>query len=253
MEPINNFSNQIFNTFDEGVNEAINNKYIFITLVILILLFGSLTASRLARNILYLFDHPLSRLLTIGFIYYISTKNVPLAILMLTAMVITMNTLNKHRNNVLLISILRNNITGGKPNRRKINKLKKLLRRLSKLLKMRKNKVKKLTPKIKALTTKATTVVNSLGDVTKNSVMELIKAYELEKSKNKVLSDQLSESTKFVKPTVTSSASPQSTAQSTTQSSPKSSSSLNTKPQIIFPKINQRTEKFIDYSNFSLF
>jgi hypothetical protein len=114
---------------------------------------------------------------------------------------------------------------------------------------MKKNKVKKLTPKIKALTTKATTVVNSLGDVTKNSVMELIKAYELEKSKNKVLSDQLTESTKFVKQTVTTSASPQSTS----QSSPKSSSSLDVKPQIIFPKINQRTEKFIDYSNFSLF
>ena len=157
-----------------------------------------------------------------------------------------MNTLNKHRNNVLLISILRNNITGGKPNRRKINKLKKLLRKLSKLLKMKKNKVKKLTPKIKALTKKATTVVNSLGDVTKNSVMELIKAYELEKSKNKVLSDQLTESVKYVKPTATSSASPQSSPQA-------SSSSLDAKPQIIFPKINQRTEKFIDYSNFSLF
>jgi hypothetical protein len=246
MEQINN----LFSGIDESVNNFLNNKYIYITTIVLVILFGSLTASRLARNILYLLDNPLSRLLMIGFIYYISTKNVPLAILMLTALVISVNTLNKHRSNILLISILRNNLIKTKPNRYKMNKLRKLIKKLKKMIRMKANKKyknKKLTPKIKTIATKAQNIVNSLGDVTIKNVMDLIKSYEMEKTKNKQLSKKLSE----ISGLSTSSGSPSSPVRTDS-----SMDSQKIKTQIIFPKVvtkKDNLEKFVDYSDYSLF
>jgi len=110
MERVENFVGGASMNIDTTINDILDNKYFFIIIIVLILLYGSLNESRLTTDILRLFDAPLSRVFIIGFIYYVATKNVPLAILMLTATVVTMNTHNKHRSNVILVSMYKNGL-----------------------------------------------------------------------------------------------------------------------------------------------
>ena len=107
MQAINNYVGSLFSNSDNFVTAILENRYFFITIVIITLLYGSLSTSRLTSNILSLFDNPLTRLTMIGFIYYISTKNVPLAILMLAATITTMNSQNRQRLNYVMISLFR--------------------------------------------------------------------------------------------------------------------------------------------------
>jgi len=110
MERVENFVGGASMNIDTTINDILDNKYFFIIIIVLILLYGSLNESRLTSDILRLFDAPLSRVFIIGFIYYVATKNVPLAILMLTATVVTMNTHNKHRSNIILVSMYKNGL-----------------------------------------------------------------------------------------------------------------------------------------------
>jgi len=118
METITNFFSGIFSGADNFVSATIDNKYFFITIIVITILYGSLNQSRLSSNIMACFDNPLTRIGMIGFIYYISTKNIPLAILMLTATVVSMNTQSKQRLNYVLISMFRSNYLRDQRSRR---------------------------------------------------------------------------------------------------------------------------------------
>jgi len=133
MQAINNFVGSLFSNSDNFVTAILENRYFFITIVIITLLYGSLSTSRLTSNILSLFDNPLTRLTMIGFIYYISTKNVPLAILMLAATITTMNSQNRQRLNYVMISLFRGQLLPSKRCRmRRMSKRRQSKRRQSK-------------------------------------------------------------------------------------------------------------------------
>ena len=99
MESVNNFIGGAITNLDTTVSDILDNKYLFIIIIVLVLLYGSSNESRLTNEMQRLFSSPLSRICLMGVIYYIATKNVPLAILMLVATVITMNTHNKNKTN----------------------------------------------------------------------------------------------------------------------------------------------------------
>jgi len=156
MQAITNFVENIFISTDNFVTSVLENRYFFITIVVLFLLYGSLNTSRLTANILACFDSPLNRLTMIGFIYYISTKNVPLAILMLAATVATMNSQNKQKLNFMMVSFFRGHvlplrrlIKSKKQNKRLLNYIKyiKSSKKLSR--KMSKKSSKRLSKKEK--------------------------------------------------------------------------------------------------------
>ena len=115
---ISNYLNNFIKNADTSVNNILDNKYLFIVIVVFTLLFGSLHQSRLSSNILTLYSSTFSRLLMIGFIYYISTKNITLALLMLTATVVLMNTESKNRFNIMLVSLFNNSLF----NKKKLSK-----------------------------------------------------------------------------------------------------------------------------------
>jgi hypothetical protein len=132
MQAINNFVGSLFSNSDNFVTAILENRYFFITIVIITLLYGSLNTSRLTSNILSLFDNPLTRLTMIGFIYYISTKNVPLAILMLAATITTMNSQNRQRLNYVMISLFRGKLlTSRRCRMRRMSKRRQSRRRQS--------------------------------------------------------------------------------------------------------------------------
>jgi hypothetical protein len=133
MQAINNFVGSLFSNSDNFVTATLENRYFFITIVIITLLYGSLSTSRLTSNILSLFDNPLTRLTMIGFIYYISTKNVPLAILMLAATITTMNSQNRQRLNYVMVSLFRGQLLPSRRCRmRRVSKRRQSKRRQSK-------------------------------------------------------------------------------------------------------------------------
>lgn len=110
MESINNFVGGAVTSLDTAVTDMFDNKYLFIIIIVLVLLYGSSNESRLTSEMMRIFNSPFSRICLMGFIYYIATKNVPLAILMLTATIITMHTHNKRRMNIMMLSLHQNGI-----------------------------------------------------------------------------------------------------------------------------------------------
>jgi hypothetical protein len=199
METITNLISGI----DNNIGSVLDNRYLFITLVVLTILFGSLAHSRLTSVLLSLFDSPLTRLFLLGSLYYISTKNVSLAILMLTAMVITMNTQNKFRFNYLLLSLFRRSHSPrfmshrGTPRssvrsmgrlrsseRVKQMKLRKLrqiylnqiLNQLAKAIKKAQSRRKKLSKKYKKAAKKAKKIARSIGQTTPKIVKKIVKS-----------------------------------------------------------------------------
>ncbi len=189
MDTINNFFGSIFTNLDKGVTTTLDNKYLFITVVVVTLLIGSLTQSRLSHNILSLYDTPLSRMLMIGFIYYISQKNVPLAILMVTATVVLMNTQNRQRFNIMLISLFRKSLYDRK--HRMIDsaisqaKLDRLIRKIGRVLKdMKKKKTKKVPKELTKMALKAKSIAKSLGQSTPKIVKDLVPSNIIDKLLN---------------------------------------------------------------------
>lgn len=207
METITNFINGI----DNNIGSILDNRYLFITLVVLTILFGSLAHSRLTSVLLSLFDTALTRIFLLGSLYYISTKNVSLAILMLTAMVITMNTQNKFRFNYLLLSLFRRSHSprfmtqratprsfyirsprssvrsmGGLRSSERVKQMKlrklrqiylnQILSQLAKAIKKAQSRKKKLSKKYKKAAKKAKKIAKSIGQTTPKIVKKLIKS-----------------------------------------------------------------------------
>jgi hypothetical protein len=121
-------------SIDSSVGDVLQNKYFFIVSMVLILLLGSLNSTMINKRIFYLYDGVLTRLALMGLIYYISTKNVPLAILLLSSILVSMNTYNKYKFNLLLMSHINNNNFNDRMFQNlliKMHKLKRIVRRNS--------------------------------------------------------------------------------------------------------------------------
>lgn len=121
-------------SIDSSVGDVLQNKYFFIVSVVLILLLGSLNSTMINKRIFYLYDGVLTRLALMGLIYYISTKNAALAILLLSGILVSMNTYNKYKFNLLLMSHINNNNFNDKMFQNlliKMHKLKRIIRRSS--------------------------------------------------------------------------------------------------------------------------
>jgi hypothetical protein len=108
MEPFINNIEQAVSNVDTTVGDVLQDKYFFIISVVLILLLGSLNSTIVNKQIFYLYDNSLTRLVIMGLIYYVSTKNVSLAVLMLASLLISMNTYNKFKFNLLLMTMMDN-------------------------------------------------------------------------------------------------------------------------------------------------
>ena len=165
---IKNFEGAI-NTADISISDIFDNKYFYIISVVLLLLLGSLNSTLINKNIFYLYDNVFTRLFLLGIIYYISTKNAPLAILLIAAILVSMNTYNKYKFNLLLMSHLnKNNYSDFMFYKlmKKIRSLKKEIRKITthkrqskinslKILKkidsLRRNTIKKLFSSIKII------------------------------------------------------------------------------------------------------
>jgi hypothetical protein len=121
-------------SIDSSVGDVLQNKYFFIVSMVLILLLGSLNSTMINKRIFYLYDGVITRLALMGVIYYVSTKNVPLAILLLSAILVSMNTYNKYKFNLLLMSHINNNNFNDRMFQKliiKMHKLKRIIRRSS--------------------------------------------------------------------------------------------------------------------------
>lgn len=131
---VKNFEGAV-SSIDSSVGDVLQNKYFFIISVVLVLLLGSLNSTMINKRIFYLYDGALTRLALMGLIYYVSTKNVPLAILILSSILVSMNTYNKYKFNLLLMSHINNNNFNDRMFHtliRKIRRFKKIIRRGSK-------------------------------------------------------------------------------------------------------------------------
>ena len=244
MESVNNFIGGAVTSLDTAVTDMLDNKYLFIIIIVLVLLYGSSNESRLTSEMMRLFNSPLSRIFLMGFIYYIATKNVPLAILMLTATIVTMHTHNKRKMNVMMLSLHHNGLlkTGTKKRRRspkknssseqssesKLNKvLYKLIVGLNKVVE---TGVSLIPKNLTKLAVQAKDMSNAMGKPTPKVVQKIAKQIKQTARENgqttpKVVKKLVSESPKS-SPKSSPMSSPKS-ASSTRSSSPKSETLLS--------------------------
>jgi len=241
MESVNNFIGGAVSSLDTAVTDMLDNKYLFIIIIVLVLLYGSSNESRLTSEIMRLFNSPLSRIFLMGFIYYIATKNVPLAILMLTATIVTMHTHNKRKMNIMMLSLHHNGLlkTGTRKRRRsskkyssrekssesKLNKvLYKLIVGLNKVVE---TGVSLIPKNLTNLAVQAKEMSAAMGKPTPKVVKKIAKQIKQTAKKNgqttpKVVKKLVSESPKS-SPKSSPMSSPKSSPKSSPMSSPKSS------------------------------
>ena len=91
---------------DESIQEVLNNKYISTVIVMFITLYAGLAAPKLPRYWSSMFDSQLFKLFVLFVIGYMATKNYSIAIISALAFLITMNTMQKHKINDQIVSIL---------------------------------------------------------------------------------------------------------------------------------------------------
>jgi hypothetical protein len=184
MNTFTELTGGVINSVDTFTSDALNNKFAYITIVVLVLLYGSLSASRLTKNSINCLDNPMCRLLFLGFLYYISTKNISLALLILASVVLSMCAIQKQKQNLIIISMMRRKITSHKKRkhqlrllqRRKALKLKLLLKKLMIIMKKREAARRKhLTPKVNKILNKATQMSKELGHSTPKLVKQIQK------------------------------------------------------------------------------
>lgn len=225
---ISNYLNNFLKNADTSVNNILDNKYLFIVIVVFTLLFGSLHQSRLSSNILTLYSSTFSRLLMIGFIYYISTKNITLALLMLTATVVLMNTENKNRFNIMLVSLF----NGSLFNKKKLSK-----KRSKRFLFKRKSKKMNLIDRLLKQKKITRDDAIKLKNINTRSLIEIANSPELKSSSR-------SSSPKLNLPSESISSSDSSSSKSSSSKSDSSKSSLprfsikSKSPKLKSPKIN---------------
>jgi len=254
MESINNLIGGLVTSLDTAVTDMFNNKYLFIIIIVLVLLYGSSNESRLTSEMMRIFNSPLSRICLMGFIYYIATKNVPLALLMLTATIITMQTHNKRKMNVMILSLHRNGLLKRSSKRHHKNdrrsssskdlseeKLNKILYKLIVgLNKVVETGVSLIPKSLTNLAVKAKQMSTAMGIPTPKIVNKIAKQIKQSAKENgettpKVVRKLVSESPQSLpksSPQSSPKSSPQSSPKSSPRSSPKSaSSSRNSSPK----------------------
>jgi len=91
---------------DESIQEVLNNSYVSTVIVMFITLYAGLAAPKLPRYWTNLFDSQLFKLFVLFVIGYMATKNYSIAIISALAFLITMNTMQKHKINDQIVSIL---------------------------------------------------------------------------------------------------------------------------------------------------
>jgi hypothetical protein len=182
---MNNFaelSGGVINTIDNITSDTLENKFAYITIVVLVLLYGSLSASKLTKNIVACFDNPICRLLFLGFLYYISTKNVSLAILILASVIFSICNIHKEKQNLIIVALMRRRISNHKRRkhqlkllrRRKALKLKLLLKKLMIIMRRRAlARRRQLTPKVNKIMDKATQMSKDLGETTPKIIKQI--------------------------------------------------------------------------------
>jgi len=182
---MNNFaelSGGVINTIDNITSDTLENKFAYITIVVLVLLYGSLSASKLTKNIVACLDNPICRLLFLGFLYYISTKNVSLAILILASVVFSICNIHKEKQNLIIVALMRRRISNHRRRkhqlkllrRRKALKLKLLLKKLMIIMRRRAlARRKQLTPKVNKIMDKATQMSKDLGETTPKIIKQI--------------------------------------------------------------------------------
>jgi len=248
MEPVNNFIGGAITNLDTTVSDIFDNKYLFIIIIVLVLLYGSSNESRLTTEMQRLFNSPLSRLCLMGVIYYVATKNVPLAILMLVATVITMNTHNKRKINMMMLTLHQNGLLRKVSKKRhhkqtssnkelsegKLNKvLYKLIVGLNKVVE---TGVSMIPKNLTNLAVQAKEMSNALGKPTPKIVQKIANQIKQTARSNgsntpKIVKKLVSASPKSASP---KSASPKS--ESPKSSSPKSESPKSSSPKSSSPK-----------------
>jgi len=182
---MNNFaelSGGVINTIDNITSDTLENKFAYITIVVLVLLYGSLSASKLTKNTVSCLDNPICRLLFLGFLYYISTKNVSLALLILASVVFSICNIHKEKQNLIVVSLMRRRITSHKRRRhqmrilrrRKALKLKLLLKKLMIIMRRRAlARRRQVTPKVNKIMDKATQMSKDLGETTPKIIKQI--------------------------------------------------------------------------------
>ena len=95
-----------FGMISQKVDDLFNNKYFFSTLSLFLVMYGGLAAPKLPINIAMWFEKPIIRILIFFLIAYLSTKNQSLALITAVGMVITLQTLSKHKINGELVNLL---------------------------------------------------------------------------------------------------------------------------------------------------
>ena len=94
----------VFDTVDEVVADtkealdaSVHNKYISITLKVLLALYAAFVAPKLSPSVSSIFEHTLFRIVVVVLIIWLATKDAAMAILVALAFVVSVQTANKHR------------------------------------------------------------------------------------------------------------------------------------------------------------
>lgn len=93
-------------SIDSKIKEVLENKYVSTLIIMFIALYAGLAAPKLPKYWINLFDSQLFKLFVLFMIGYMATKNYSIAIVCAMAFLITMNTMQKHKVNDKIISIL---------------------------------------------------------------------------------------------------------------------------------------------------
>jgi len=93
-------------SIDSKIKEVLENKYVSTLIIMFIALYAGLAAPKLPKYWVNLFDSQLFKLFVLFMIGYMATKNYSIAIVCAMAFLITMNTMQKHKVNDKIISIL---------------------------------------------------------------------------------------------------------------------------------------------------
>jgi hypothetical protein len=91
---------------DNSLTEILKNEYVSTFFIMLVSLYGGLIAPKLNYRIAKFLDTQLFSLLSLLVIGYVATKNHSIAIVCLLAYLITINTINKHNVNDVLLGVI---------------------------------------------------------------------------------------------------------------------------------------------------
>jgi len=106
LNPLSSLSSLNLTEMDTSFSDVLKNEYVSIFLIMAVSLYGGLIAPKLNYRVARLLDNQLFSLLSLLFIGYVATKNYGIAIVCMMSYLITMNTIQKHKMNDLLFSVI---------------------------------------------------------------------------------------------------------------------------------------------------